>query len=66
MHNETAIRWAIDYLTINSYIVHKPYEIVCAMPWSKVIRFATNKGLVYCKHMVPIFYLVVIMFNRLW
>jgi len=58
MHdNEKIVAWAQDHLAIKGYTIDKPYELVCAMPWSRVIRFSTQHGLVYCKQMIPLFYI---------
>jgi hypothetical protein len=47
--NTVITKWAIEYLSTHGFVLTLPYEMVCQMPWSQVIRFKTNKGIIYCK-----------------
>jgi hypothetical protein len=47
--NAAVTKWAIEYLSTHGFVLNLPYEMVCQMPWSQVIRFTTNEGIIYCK-----------------
>lgn len=50
--NTEVVDWGRQYLLSNGYIlkVHQP-KIVQSTPWSYVVKFTTNNGLIYLKHM---------------
>jgi hypothetical protein len=52
---QLALRWAEAYLQAENYIIHSPAAAVREMPWSKVYKFITSKGIVYFKQMHPTF-----------
>ncbi len=43
------MKWGIDCLIANGYIIVRAPELVLSTPWSKVIRFSTSTGDFYLK-----------------
>jgi hypothetical protein len=52
---KVAIIWAEDYLFNHEYTLLQPHELICEMPWAKVIRFITSQGNIYCKQTAALF-----------
>ena len=50
---DSVINWANDWLEAHSYGVLGGPELIGAVPWSKIYRFATNRGNVYLKWSAP-------------
>jgi len=50
---DAAISWAENWLATHSYRVLGGPELVRAVPWSKIHRFATDRGNVYLKWSAP-------------
>ncbi|MGY5780286.1 phosphotransferase [Rhizobium sp. LEGMi135b] len=50
---DSAITWAKDWLAAHGYRVLGEPELVRAVPWSKIHRFATDRGNAYLKWSAP-------------
>ncbi|EJK87288.1 MULTISPECIES: aminoglycoside phosphotransferase family protein [Rhizobium] len=46
---DTVINWAESWLTAHNYQVFNGPELIRAVPWSKIYRFATSRGNIYLK-----------------
>jgi len=50
MEGKTSIlEWATNFLTSNGYPIEQPADAVLTTPWSVVMRFTTQKGIVHLK-----------------
>jgi hypothetical protein len=52
---DSVIIWAEDWLTAHGYRPLGEPELIRAVPWSKIYRFATSRGNIYLKWSAPAF-----------
>lgn len=50
---DAVINWAEGWLTAHNYQVFNGPELIRAVPWSKIYRFATSRGSIYLKWSAP-------------